>query len=154
MTATTHAIWVGGERSSLHASSSLQAANSVKQATQPIRVDDTYVVCCVRRQGNLSFSRVYQAGHYGIQQGKGKKCPLIQSIVFVSFWVLFQWRLLVRSSCGRCSTKTSQLGAMPLFDNHSTSGPASMWGKKYCRRLSRDAILLIRTLARKRHARM
>jgi len=58
--------WYGGEAASLsiaNLSSPDYAANFPAAGYAPIIVNDTYVGGLVRQYGNLSFSRIYQAGH-------------------------------------------------------------------------------------------
>ncbi|KAI1141406.1 alpha/beta-hydrolase [Hypoxylon sp. FL0543] len=59
--------WLGGEAISLALASSLNSsyASAFPSAGYaPIIVNDTYIGGAVRQFGNLSFSRVYQAGHF------------------------------------------------------------------------------------------
>ena len=59
--------WIGGERSSMHIDyPSSKQFRSGDAGYAPIRVNDSYVGGQVRQYGNLSFSRVYQAGHEGM----------------------------------------------------------------------------------------
>ncbi|KAG5997321.1 hypothetical protein E4U43_002666, partial [Claviceps pusilla] len=58
--------WYGGEAASLgiaNQSSPEYAANFSAAGYAPIIVNDTYIGGLVRQYGNLSFSRIYQAGH-------------------------------------------------------------------------------------------
>ncbi|KAI8961211.1 alpha/beta-hydrolase [Daldinia sp. FL1419] len=58
--------WLGGEAVSLALASSTAGYESAFASSgyAPIIVNDTYVGGVVRQFGNLSFSRVYQAGHF------------------------------------------------------------------------------------------
>jgi carboxypeptidase C (cathepsin A) len=59
--------WIGGEAVSLSVASSLggsYAANFPTSGYAPIIVNSSYIGGVVRQYGNLSFSRVYQAGHF------------------------------------------------------------------------------------------
>ncbi|KAH7040851.1 Alpha/Beta hydrolase protein [Microdochium trichocladiopsis] len=57
--------WYGGEAVSLAVAESVPAyAPFAKAGYAPIIVNDTYIGGVVRQFGNLSFSRVYQAGHF------------------------------------------------------------------------------------------
>ena len=66
--------WIGGERSSL--SIPYIYSEQFKQAGYaPIEVNENYVGGQVRQYGNLSFSRVYQAGHMGKQNPRVSRKP-------------------------------------------------------------------------------
>ncbi|KAL8858639.1 MAG: hypothetical protein Q9178_004933 [Gyalolechia marmorata] len=56
--------WIGGENVSLAIPYSL-AADFQRAGYQPVQVNETYVGGQVRQCGNLSFARIYQAGHEG-----------------------------------------------------------------------------------------
>ncbi|KXJ97340.1 Alpha/Beta hydrolase protein [Microdochium bolleyi] len=57
--------WYGGEAVSLAVAEAVPAYAAFSQAGYaPIIVNDSYIGGVVRQYGNLSFSRVYQAGHF------------------------------------------------------------------------------------------
>jgi len=57
--------WYGGETVSLAVAQAVPAyAPFAKAGYAPIIVNDTYIGGAARQYGNLSFSRVYQAGHF------------------------------------------------------------------------------------------
>ncbi|OCL10097.1 alpha/beta-hydrolase [Glonium stellatum] len=102
--------WIGGEAVSLAINySSTNAFHAAGYA--PIQVNDTYIGGQVRQYGNLSFSRVYEAGH---------EIPAYQP---ETAYEIFRRAILnLDIATGKINT------AQEI--NYSTSGTTSTWGIK------------------------
>ncbi|MCJ1336656.1 hypothetical protein MMC09_001934 [Bachmanniomyces sp. S44760] len=97
--------WIGGERSSLHID--YRSGEQFRSAGySPIRVNDSYIGGQVRQYGNLSFSRVYQAGH---------EVPSYQPET--------AYKIFMRAMFG----KDVATGTVDVWDEYKTPGPLSTW---------------------------
>ena len=96
--------WIGGERASLAIPySDNESFGAAGYA--PIRVDESYVGGQVRQYGNLSFSRVYQAGH-----------------MVPSYQPETAYRIFMRAMFNR----DIATGTLPLSDTLGTVGPSDI----------------------------
>lgn len=97
--------WIGGERASLNINytSSKEFQNA---GYQPIEASDTYIGGQVRQYGNLSFSRVYQAGH-----------------MVPSYQPETSYQIFMRAMFN----KDIATGTVNLSDEYTTTGPSSTW---------------------------
>ncbi|MCJ1231921.1 hypothetical protein MMC12_008600 [Toensbergia leucococca] len=97
--------WIGGERASL-AIPYPNTASFAAAGYTPIVVNASYIGGQVRQFGNLSFSRVYQAGHM---------VPAYQPET--------SYRIFMRAMFNR----DISTGLLPLTDELSTVGPGDTW---------------------------
>jgi hypothetical protein len=97
--------WIGGERVSL-AIPYRDAQRFAQAGYEPIVVNSSYMGGQVRQSGNLSFSRVYQAGHM---------VPAYQPET--------AYRIFMRAMFGR----DVATGEKVVTDGFSTEGPADTW---------------------------
>ena len=97
--------WQGGEKASLAIPYSHNESFAAAGYT-PILVNETYVGGQVRQYGNLSFSRVYQAGH-----------------MVPSYQPETSYRIFTRAMFDR----DIATGLLPLSDTLVTVGPSDVW---------------------------
>lgn len=97
--------WLGGEQVSLHINHS-SAGEFRNAGYTPIQVNDSYVGGQVRQYGNLSFSRIYQAGH-----------------MVPSYQPETAYRVFMRAMFN----KDIATGKTALSDDYNTDGPSSTW---------------------------
>jgi hypothetical protein len=101
-------VGLGGEAVSLHLNYS-QGAAFQKAGYTPIHTSSSYSGGLVRQHGNLSFSRVFEAGHQvGYYQPETA------------------YKIFMRSMTG----KDVATGLRATSDDYSTSGPASSFAVK------------------------
>jgi hypothetical protein len=115
--------WIAGERTSL----AIEYSGSAEfrgAGYMPIITNSTYIGGQVRQYGNLSFSRVYQAGHEGTSfpqledprnDTDRAKVPWYQP---ETAYELFMRALF---------NKDMATGLLPIRDDYQTVGPASTW---------------------------
>jgi Serine carboxypeptidase len=108
--------WLGGEAISL-AIKSNSTSSFVNAGYANIETNSSYVGGLVRQHGNLSFSRVFQAGHEGMAHMLSPTA-FITSCTVANATQQFPTtnpRRPIRSSTGSCSTRTSRLARyLPL----------------------------------------
>ena len=97
--------WLGGEQVSLNINYS-SAGKFRNAGYTPIRVNNSYIGGQARQHGNLSFSRIYQAGH------------MVPSYQPETAYQVFM-RVMVN--------KDIATGKAALSDDYSTDGPSSTW---------------------------
>ena len=97
--------WIGGERASLAIPHTYNDSFSAA-GYAPIVVNETYIGGQVRQYGNLSFSRVYQAGH------------MVPAYVPKTSYQIFMRAMFNRDIA---------TGLLPLSDSLSTIGPSDTW---------------------------
>ncbi|KAI5864095.1 serine carboxypeptidase [Durotheca rogersii] len=100
--------WIGGEAVSLAVNYSGAAAFRAAGYTD-IVINETYVGGQVRQHGNLSFARVYQAGH---------EIPSYQPET--------AYRMFLRA-LGNRDIATGEVDLVGAADEYSTVGPADTW---------------------------
>ena len=116
--------WIGGERSSL--SIPYIYSEQFKQAGYaPIEVGENYEGGQVRQYGNLSFSRVYQAGHMGKQKWFLYRVPGLLTLVMLvpSYQPETAYRIFMRALLN----KDIASGSVQVLDDYATAGPSSTW---------------------------
>ena len=97
--------WLGGEQASLNINYS-SASNFREAGYTPVQTNESYVGGQVRQYGNLSFARVYQAGH-----------------MVPSYQPETAYQIFMRAMFN----KDVATGAKDISDDYSTEGPASTW---------------------------
>lgn len=103
--------WIGGEAASL-AINYTSSAEFQAAGYEPIRVNATYDGGLVRQYGNLSFSRVFQAGHE------------------VPSWQPETALAIFNRALGNRDIATGTKDVASAAVNYSSSGPSDTWATK------------------------